>query len=66
MTPIQFKQARLALGLSASDLSDILACTVRTINRWEDGSRKPDPLACRILDWLADGTRPADLLTPRR
>ena len=37
MTPEEFKQARIALGLSQAKLAKILERNVRTIQRYESG-----------------------------
>jgi DNA-binding transcriptional regulator YiaG len=60
MTPTEFKEARRKLGLSAADLGDILNTDPRTIRRWEDesGTRPPNPIACRVLEWMLAGYRP--------
>lgn len=69
MTPQQFKQARRELGLTLNDLAIILGLTGdkpdRTIRRWEGApelpsSRPPNPIACRVLQWMLDGYRPPE------
>lgn len=62
MTPAQFKQARHSLGLSASKLAAILNVDPRTIRRWEDesGTRPPNPIACRVVEWLIAGFDPKE------
>lgn len=61
-TPQQFKQARNKLGLSAKQLGTILNTDPRTIRRWEDesGTRPPNPVACRVMEWLLTGWRPPE------
>lgn len=54
MTPDQFKEARHTLGLSVSDVADILNTEPRTVRRWEDGTRSPNPVAVRVMQWLLD------------
>ena len=60
MTPAQFKEARHALGLSVARLARILNVDPRTVRRWEadDGTRPPNPIACRVMEWLAQGFTP--------
>lgn len=55
MTADQFRDARITLDMTQQRLADLLGVNVRTVNRWETGSRKPDPTACRVLGWLRDG-----------
>ena len=58
MTADQFKEARRALGLSQSRLATVLGMGAdggRTIRRWENGERPPNPIACRALEWIAAG-----------
>lgn len=62
MTPEEFKEARRLLGLSASQLGDILATDARTIRRWEsEGDPRPvNPIAARVVRWMLDGYRPPE------
>lgn len=62
MTPQGFKQARRDLNLSAAHLGRILNVNERTIRKWEqdDGTRPPNPIACRVLQWMLDGFRPPE------
>ena len=62
MTPAQFKLARKTLGLSAAQLGAILDTDPRTIRRWEsdDDPRPVNPIASRVMEWLAVGYRPAE------
>jgi len=62
MTPQQFKEARLSLGLSARQLSIILNINERTIRRWEtdDGTRPVNPIAIRVMEWMMAGYRPPE------
>lgn len=64
MTPAQFKEARQTLGLSTSKLGAILNVDPRTVRRWEenDGTRPPNPIACRVVHWMLDGYRPPEWL----
>lgn len=62
LTPTQFKQARRKLGLSASELGHILNTDPRTVRKWEqeDGTRPPNPIACRVVEWMLNGYRPPE------
>lgn len=50
MTPEQFKEARLTLGLTQQQLATLwgIGCG-RTIRRWESGERPMNPLAAYAL-----------------
>jgi DNA-binding transcriptional regulator YiaG len=63
MTPDQFKEARHQLGLTRPQLGAIINTSPDTIKKWEmpegrSNSRDPNPIACRVLEWLLDGLRP--------
>jgi DNA-binding transcriptional regulator YiaG len=63
MTPHEFKEARITLGLSQAQLGEILNTNPTTIRKWEaesdrSTSRKPNPVAVQVLRWLLDGFRP--------
>ena len=63
MNNTEFKTLRQQLGLTLAELGSILDTDPRTIRKWEaDGaastSRDPNPIACRVLQWLSDGYRP--------
>ena len=60
MTPAQFKEARHTLGLSVNQLAAILNTEPRSVRRWEDGTRTPNPVASRVLQWMLDGYRPPE------
>jgi DNA-binding transcriptional regulator YiaG len=64
ITGKQFKAKRHNLGLSAAELGSILNTDPRTIRRWEDedsaSGRPPNPIACRVLEWLLAGYRPPE------
>ncbi len=68
MTPQEFKAAREALGLSASQLGTILSTDPRTIRKWEaehgGSARPPNPIACRVLEWMLAGYRPPEWPQP--
>ena len=58
MTPEQFKSKRKELGLTQSQLAEILGMTGNnsglTVRRWEmppdkSGARPPNPIACKVL-----------------
>ena len=58
-SPIQIKAIRKALGLSQEAFADRMGCTFTTVNRWENGHRKPTRLAIFRLEKLskeAEGT----------
>ena len=63
MTPIEFKVAREKLNLTQAELGNILNVNPRTVRRWEqeDGTRPPNPIACRVLEWLEAGFVPPKL-----
>ena len=63
MDNAEFKAARLALGLSLSELGRILDVDDRTIRKWEASadrstSRAPNPIAGRVIEWMLAGWRP--------
>ena len=62
MISSEFKSARQRLGLSASQLGRILNTNPRTIRKWEedDGTRPPNPIACRVIEWMLNGYRPPE------
>jgi DNA-binding transcriptional regulator YiaG len=62
MTPSEFKQARVTLGLSHAKLGRILGTAPRTVRYWEDasGTRPPNPIACRVMEWMLSGFRPPE------
>ena len=65
MSPQEFKKARETLGLSAAQLGKILNTDPRTVRRWEadendKSSRPPNPIACRVIEWMIDGYRPPE------
>ena len=64
MTAHEFKDARNSLGLSQAELASILGMGKhgdRTIRRWENGERQPNPIACRALEWIAAGYIPIEM-----
>jgi DNA-binding transcriptional regulator YiaG len=63
MDGTEFKAARVKLGLTLSQLGVILNTDTRTIRKWEadpslSTSRSPNPIACRVLEWMLAGYRP--------
>ena len=64
MTSEEFKQARLKLGLTLSELGAILSTDPRTIRKWEATSgtnaRAPNPVAAQAVRWMLDGFRPPE------
>lgn len=58
----EFKQARNTLGLSALQMATILNVDPRTIRKWEheDGTRPPNAVAVRVVEWLLCGWRPPE------
>lgn len=55
------KRIRRRLGVSQAIFSQLLAVSVKLVQAWEQGLRRPEPIACRLLDdieadprrWLA-------------
>lgn len=64
MTPTEFKEARKKLGLTQSALAAVLNVNSRTVRKWEaedaKDDRPPNPIACRVLEWMLDGFRPPE------
>lgn len=55
-------RAIIGLGISGLALARILNVDPRTVKRWKSGEIEPSPLACRILEWMEDGTlKPEEL-----
>ncbi len=49
MTPREFREARLKLGLSVNKMADVLSVDPRTIRRWQDSSQGvPGPVVAAI------------------
>lgn len=56
MTPQEFKEARIDLGFTQSQLAKILGMSdSRVVRRWESGERNPNEIACKVLYWLKNG-----------
>ena len=62
MSPAQFRENRRRLGLTQAQLGRIIDTDPRTVRRWEDdtGLRPPNPIACRVLDWMLHGWLPPE------
>lgn len=65
MKPIEIKQARQTLGLSANQLGDMLDTDGQTIRRMEQSEtaktfRTPAPRMVRLIRAYLDGYRPDD------
>ncbi|MGO8211853.1 helix-turn-helix domain-containing protein [Rhizobium ruizarguesonis] len=60
MNAKDFRQARASLGLSASQMANILNVDPRTVRKWEsdDGTRPPNAVAIRVVEWMLSGYRP--------
>ncbi len=53
MTPREFREARDTLELSAHQLADKLGVHVRTVWRWQEGSRPiPGPVAAALHAYM--------------
>ena len=48
------KNLRSALGLTQEQFAAKIGVTVSTVNRWENGKTKPQPLAMRRIAQLRD------------
>lgn len=65
MTPTEFKEARIALGLTQTQLGSILDTNPSTIRRWEmspenNTARPPNPVASKVMRWMLEGFRPPE------
>jgi transcriptional regulator with XRE-family HTH domain len=65
MTPQDFKAARQKLGLTQSQLGQVLNTAPQTIRKWEmpesnSTARGVNPVAARVMGWLLDGFRPPE------
>lgn len=64
MTPREFKRARQTLGLTLSNLADILGVDARTVRKWEaehgNSARPPSPMAVKVLGWMMKPGRPPE------
>jgi transcriptional regulator with XRE-family HTH domain len=57
MTPTQFKEVRLSLGLTQLELAAKLGVAENTVTRWEAGMRKriPQPIERLMRIYMATG-----------
>lgn len=62
MTPLEFKEGRVRLGLSQAQCAKVFGVSKRTLEYWEadDGKRPVHPTAIKFMRWLLDGFRPPD------
>lgn len=62
MTSEEFKNARMALGLTVRDVAHILDTNEKTVRLWERIAydREPNPVAARVMQWMLDGYRPPE------
>lgn len=58
MTPTEFKDARISLGLSVESCASVLQVTGRSVRRWEDGTRDIPGPAKVLMRWLVTGKKP--------
>jgi type I restriction enzyme M protein len=61
--PSLLKELRTRLGLSQEKLASLLRVSVPTVNRWETGKTKPDPLGANAIEQFVSklGSRHRDL-----
>ena len=52
-TAEEIQQIRQSLNISQAIMAKFLGVSVLTIQSWEQGLRKPSPMACRFLDEIA-------------
>lgn len=57
MTGHDFQVARLALGLSQTQLGKVLKVSVHTISTWEHREWDVPAWAAEVLDWLKRGEK---------
>lgn len=60
MTSKEFKEARYRLGLTQKQLGNLIDTNPRTVRKWEDGERSPNPVACQVMRWMLAGFRPPE------
>lgn len=61
MTPTEAKEARTALGLSQTQLAEVMGLRGKqTVSEWERGARQPDGQSVRLIQAYLAGYRPAD------
>lgn len=69
MTPEEFKEARRKLGLTQSQLGEILDTAPQTIRKWEmpdsaRSRRSVNPVAARVMQWMLASGRPSEWPLP--
>lgn len=65
MTPEEIRRARVSLGLSQSQMAELLETDAQTVRRMEmdqnrSTHRLPAPRMCRLIMAYVDGYRPDD------
>ncbi|WP_443069335.1 helix-turn-helix domain-containing protein [Sulfitobacter sp. EhC04] len=66
MTPAEFREARLAFGLSRKELSRELNVSFDAIKKWEDDNGYgPHPTAIIAMIWFREGFRPKGSVLPK-
>lgn len=65
MTPDEFKAARRKLGLTQSQLGEILDTSPQTIRKWEmpdsaSTRRSVNPVAAKVMQWMLAPGRPSE------
>lgn len=54
---------REAMGMNQKDFAEFLGVRQATISEWETGTKKPSPMACKLMTLLKEkrdeGTAPA-------
>mgnify|MGYP006921288354 CR=1 FL=1 len=60
MTNEDFRSSRERLGMTQVQLAAVLDVPLRTLESWEQdqatgSSRKPNRIACRVLEWIEQG-----------
>ena len=63
MTPEQIKSIRAALGENTTAFAERFRRSPRTIENWEQGRRRPDPLAILLLEGLEKKIEKSEIKT---
>jgi len=50
MTPEQIKQIRANLNLTQKEFAGAIGCSIRSIQNWEQGERKPIKIAVAAME----------------
>ena len=50
MTPQEIKQTRLDLKLTQKEMAAKIGCSIRSIQNWEQGERKPSGVAVAAME----------------